>query len=176
MRRRVISIMTAFMISLLLLAGCSSDSSVTGDEWLVKQEACFEDLKAFADGMDSVYTLYFIESITTEDFKTELELLNKQYKILVAFYEQMKEENPIKPESHSYLSKRGTEAMENIYDCLGEIIANSVDQNGKPLPPTQLAYSYLAYRQELIDYVTEFDTAVTLYKTNPDYYEIEKEN
>lgn len=163
MNKKIIAITLTILSIITLLTGCGSDW-ITGNEWLLKQEDCFDDLEAFADGMDEVYTLYFIESISTEDFATELQLLSQQHKVLSAFYEQMKTENPIEPETHSFLSKKGTEAIENIYTCLGDIISSSVDENGTPLPQDQLAYQYLAFRQTLTGYIIEYITAVAWYK------------
>jgi len=165
-----------FALLLLIVVnsfGCGNEKTITGNEWLIIQEQCLEDLKSYADGMDEVYTLYFIEAISKEDFANELVLLNQQYKILKAFYEKLKTENPLEPGSHSFVSKKGTEAIENLYTCFGEILKNSVDENGQPLPQSRLAYRYLAYRQNIIGYISEFTMAITIIKyENGEYNDI----
>lgn len=161
---KAIVITLACVMLLATFAGCGKKTkTITGNEWLIKQQECFDDLEAFASGMDEVYALYFTQSITAEDFLVELNLLKQQYKLLNAYYEEMKKENPIEPETHSFLSKKGTEAIENLYKCLGEILDTSVDSAGVPLPADQLTYQYLAYQQTLNGYIAEYTTAIAWY-------------
>lgn len=141
------------------LAGCSS-KTITGNEWLLVQEQCLDDLKAFASGMDDVYTLYLTSAITNEDFLNEVRLLKTQYGTLNQFYEKLKTDNPVKEGSHSYISKRGTEGIEKSYEVLGKILNDTLDEQGRPKSASELSYTYLAYKQELTTALSEFVTSV----------------
>lgn len=141
------------------LAGCSS-KTITGNEWLLVQEQCLDDLKAFASGMDDVYTLYLTSAITNEDFLNEVRLLKTQYGTLNQFYEKLKADNPVKEGSHSYISKRGTEGIEKSYEVLGKILNDTLDEQGRPKSASELSYTYLAYKQELTTALSEFVTSV----------------
>lgn len=141
------------------LAGCGQ-KTVTGNEWLMIQKQCLEDLQAFANGMDEVYSLYILTAIGEDDFMTEHKILKQQYTALLAFYDQLKEENPVKEGSHSYVSKRGTEGIEDCYKILGEILENSFDENGRPLHIAEMTYRYMAYKQNLSTAISTYVTAV----------------
>lgn len=160
-------------ISLLMTTSSCSDEpkTITGNEWLLKQEDCFTDLEAFATGMDQVYTLYISGSITSEDFANEHYVLCQQYKLLAAFYDDLKKQNPLEPESHSFLSKKGTDAMEGIYTSVEELLNASLDDAGTPLPPNQILYKYLAVRQTLTDHIATFVTAIQWYKSETGMYD-----
>lgn len=141
------------------LSGCSG-KTITGNEWLIVQEQCLDDLKAFASSMDDVYTLYLTSAITNEDFLNEVRLLKTQYGTLNQFYEKLKADNPVKEGSHSYISKRGTEGIEKSYEVLGKILNDTMDEQGRPKTASELSYTYLAYKQELTTALSEFVTSV----------------
>lgn len=147
-----------FLLVCILLTGCSA-KGISGDEWLLKQDVYMDDLQAFSDGMDEVYSLYISGSISKEDFITELSVLKEQYAIIQANYEQAKRENPILPENYSYAAQRGVQGVENIRKILGNVLDNSLDENGEPLSPAQMSYMYLACGQELSDSLADYLTA-----------------
>lgn len=162
MKLKFISLMLAVMLLVITLCGCnSSDNRIDGNQWLEIQEVCMTDLESFCEGMDEVYTLYIIGSISPQDFVNEIALLNTQYGYLIAAYDQLKADNPLKPESHSYLSKQGTEAMENIYLTIKQTLDYSLDSEGNAKSIDEIAYLYLAQRQQLIGYISEYSTALS---------------
>lgn len=159
MAKKIIGILICWTsILCIFLSGCSPDG-ISGDEWLMKQDVYMEDLQAFADGMDEVYSLYISGAISADDFSNELSVLKDQFAIIQAAYEQAKRENPILPEDYSYAAQRGVAGVENIRRILGEILDNSLDQDGTPLSPAQLLYMYLASGQELSNYLADYLTA-----------------
>jgi len=164
MKKGILLCIGLAVILLSVCVGCSEKQTMTGNEWLLKQSDCFTDLEEFANGMDEVYSLYIMGSISKQDFVNELYLLKQQYKILTTLHNHMKDDNPIEPESHSYLSKVGTQAIEDLYISLGDILDNTLDENGKPYSQEQTSYLYLAYRQVVSGYITEYLTAVAWYK------------
>ncbi len=158
-RKRIFAIILCALCITMLFSGCSS-KMITGNEWLLKQKECLDTIEAFADGMDEVYALYIMGSMAEEDFLIELRLLKAQYNVLDQYFRRLQEENPVKEGTHSYVSKRGSEGMKKCYQVLGKIIDSSVDEDGKALSHDELAYLYLAYRQEFSAAVSEYVTAV----------------
>lgn len=156
-----ISLFFAFFVS-----GCKTeeDEYITGNEWLVIQKTCLTDLEAYMTGVDEVFSLYLVGGMTESDFLVELRLLEQQYNALVQFRDELKAENPVKEGSHSYASKRGTDALDAYYDTIGDLLENVVDEEGKPYPADQLSYIYIAYEQTLSDYLATFVTAIVWYE------------
>ena len=69
-----------FIVALICsLSACGSPERISGNEWLKVQEASYNDLQSFSEGVDQVVTLYIMESITAEDFEKEVMLLKQQY-------------------------------------------------------------------------------------------------
>ena len=149
------------IIVIFTFFGCSSTPKrITGNEWLLKQEVCLEDLESFCKGMDDVYTLYVIEAITAEDFKNEVDLLLQQYQMMSSVYENLKKENPIQPETHSYLSRTGTESLEKVYDTIYNTLIASFDENGNVLSTQEVSYIYISQKQVLQSHLSGYCTAV----------------
>ena len=150
-----------FIVALICsLSACGSPERISGNEWLKVQEASYNDLQSFSEGVDQVVTLYIMESITAEDFEKEVMILKQQYSILLKFRKKLTDDYPVEPQSHSYVSKRGTEAIENMYDCFEELLNNLLDENGKALRVQETSYRYLAYKQNMQTYVVEYMTAI----------------
>jgi hypothetical protein len=144
-----------------LFCGCAKeDDYITGNEWLLVQKQSLSDLEAYTSGMDEVFSLYIVGGITENDFVAELDLLKQQYEILKKFRSELKVANPVKEGSHSYVSKRGTDALDDYYDTIGELLDYAVNDSGKPLSPDELSYGYMAYQQTLSTSLSEYVTAV----------------
>lgn len=153
------SVLVLLLSLTLLISGCSQ-KQITGNEWLLKQKECLDTIEIFAEEMDEVYSLYIVGSMTEEDFIAEVRLLKAQHGVLTQYYDQLRSENPVKEGSHSYVSKRGSEGMEKCYKALGEMLDSSIKEDGRVLSVDELAYLYLAYRQEFSAAISEYVTAV----------------
>ena len=159
--KRLLAICIAVCLLCTLLVGCSEEENyITGNEWLLVQKQSLTDLEAYMSGVDEVFSLYIVGGITDDDFIEELSLLKQQYEILKKFRSELKAENPVKEGSHSYVSKRGSDALDNYYKTVGELLEYAVNEEGKPLPPDELSYGYLAYQQTLSTYLSEYVTSV----------------
>lgn len=155
----VVVLVLAFIV--VAVCGCSSqDNYVTGNEWLLIQKQSLQDLESYTSGMDEVFALYIVGGISDNDFLSEVELLKQQYKILKQFRVELKTAHPVKEGSHSYVSKRGTDALENYYRTIGEILDYAITDDGKPRSADELAYGYLAFQQTLSTSLAEYITAV----------------
>ena len=170
--KKLVSIILAVSMLFLFVACTKKDSEelekppepITGNEWLMKQTDCLTELQAYAEGMDDVITLYVAGSITAGDFQNEVAILKQQYAVLLEFYNTLKAEYPVEPETHSYLSKRGSDALQKVYDDMGKVLDGLFDpETGLPYTAEHVAYVYIGYRQGILDSIAEFTTAVELY-------------
>lgn len=159
MKNKVLVIILCIVL-IIVFSGCNNVKRITGNEWLIVQESCFDDLESFCAGMDDVYALYISGGITASDFAVEVAILKEQYKMMYSSYEELKKNNPIQPESHSYLSQVGSEAMNNIYLTIEATLNASLDSTGQALSIDNIAYMYLAQRQELTEYISQYTSAV----------------
>lgn len=162
--RKLLCTLCAIVIWISCCAGCSEVEYITGNEWLIVQKQCLTDLDAYTSGMDEVFSLYLVGGMEKNDFLQEIRVLKQQYAILKEFRVKLKADNPVKEGSHSYVSKRGTEALDNYYDTLGEILDYAIDETGQPLPTNEMSYGYLAYKQSLTSSLSEYVTAVVWYE------------
>ena len=159
--KRIIPLCLAAFTFFCVLTGCANEESyITGNEWLLTQKKCLKDLEAYTAGMDEVFSLYIVGGITDEDFIAEHNLLKQQYEILKKFRAELKADNPVKEGSHSYVSKRGSDALDKYYDTVGELLDYAIKEDGKPRPTKELSYGYLAYQQTLSSCLSEYVTAV----------------
>ena len=148
----VILVLCAFLI----FTGCDKREKILGEDWLLLQESGMEELTTFTENMDDIYALYFSDMISKEDFKQELLMLNHTFNVLQAKYEDLKEQYEIVPESHTYISKKGSEAVDKIRKTLSNMLMDSVDKSGEPKSINELSYLYIAYRDECATYLSEY--------------------
>lgn len=133
---------------------------ITGNEWLFMQwDICLEDLKVFSESLDSVVTMYIMGSLDPIDFANELDTLEAQYDIIHTRYLKLQQNHPIKEGTHTYVSKQGSESMENCYTYLFDLF-DTLKNNGHLLSPDETAYQYLAYRQKITHSISAFITAI----------------
>lgn len=162
--KKVAAVLLAAIL-LFVLGACKKEQNyVTGDQWLITQKECLEDIKAFSEGMDEVFTLYSIGAISDQDFVIELSILSSQYDILIAKYEKLKAENPVKEGSHTYYSQRGTEAIQKCYDIMGKLLESPYNEDYKLYPPNEVAYRYMSYHSEINNALAEYITAYLYYE------------
>lgn len=142
------------------LVSCSCVSEISGKEWLERQHYFFDDLEAFGKEMDTVYTLYFTGKISDDDFISEVKTLKNLYSILEMKREKEKEEYPVAPESHTFLSKECTKSLDGILKTYNKILNSTFNQDGSLVDTKNIAYNYMKYRKEIIDYVSGYEAAV----------------
>lgn len=166
--------LAAIVLLLLSVIGCNTaPKRVSGNELVLIEEECLEDLEIFCEGMDDVFVLYTIGSISSDDFTNEVNLLLEQFALVETKYEQLKKDNPVEPESHSYLSISGTEAMDNLYNSIELTLLSVFDSNGAPYSPEQVSYIYLSQKQSIATYVADYTSAVAWIKAyNDEWAEI----
>jgi hypothetical protein len=159
MKSKIVLVMTFIcLITSFVLVGCNSE--ITGNEWLKMQDDFVDDLESFTSDMDEVYSLYFSGKISDDDFVEEVSTLYNLYDVMMLKREDFKAQHPIKPESHTYLSKRGTSALDNIPVTLKKILDCSIQSDGTPLDNKNLSYKYLKYKDDIIGYFMDYKTAL----------------
>ncbi len=156
-KKSFVVVLAAIIIA--ALSSCTTKKEVSGDKWLMQQEECVLGLQAFAENMDEVYSLYISGSISPDDFYNELSVLNAQLSVLKADYANRKAESPISPGNNSYEAQRGIQGIEGIQNTFQSILNESLDSSGAPLSPEPISYIYLAYRQQINSYLSDYITA-----------------
>ena len=162
-------IVVMILIATLLLCGCSKKQQVTGPEWLLMQQEGIDELIEFSEYMDEIYALYFTGKMLPADFKNEIILLNETYNVMRAQYEENKKLHPIKPESHTFISKKGSDAVDSLRDAFQKVILNAVDENGEPRSIDEVSYMYLAYRDECVKHLAEYITSIEFLMNAEEY-------
>ena len=102
---------------------CFRENGITGNEWLMDQEERMNDVSAFCDEMDEVFTLYIGGYMSRDDFVNEEILLRQQFAILKAKYEQKDAETKIKTGTHSWSSKKGEEVLSDLFKHIEDFIS-----------------------------------------------------
>lgn len=156
--KKIIKGVLCFGLLLITLSGCASNE-INGDEWLLKQQEYLPSIQAFAEEMDEVYTLYIIGSISPQDFAQEVILLRQENVLVQTWYKQERDKNPIAPESNSYTAQKGIHGIESSLTVFTKILNESLGQDGSVPSREQTAYTYLSYRQELNQHISEYITA-----------------
>lgn len=122
-KKIVISITIICFVLVALYFIFFREYGVTGNEWFLSQGERMEDVSAFCDEMDDVFTLYIGGYISEEDFRNEEILLRKEFAILKAKHKTKDEETNIITGSHSWASKKGEECLNNIFLHLEKFIS-----------------------------------------------------
>lgn len=122
-KRIIISVVVICAALITLYFIFFREYGVTGNEWFLLQGERMEDVSAFCDEMDDVFTLYIGGYISEDDFRNEEILLRKEFAILKAKYEAKDKEINIITGSHSWASKKGEECLDNIFLHLEEFMS-----------------------------------------------------
>ena len=137
-------------------------NSVTGEEWFLSQDQYMEQLEILTNDLDSVTTLYLDGVMSYDDYKVHTETIYNEFILIKKKREQDAERIHIKEGSHTYITKKGCEAVDQSFDeveklilvCCNEEIASN---------PNNLAYQYIASQQAMINAVAPYITARAAY-------------
>lgn len=150
------------IVGLIVFIITNKDDGITGEEWIEKQETTFKNIQAITNEMDKVYTLYISGSMTPENFKNEVMLLKNEYYLTYTAYCKLQKENTVGAGKHSYITKRGSDAIDNIFNYIDCIMSETLDKNNTPLKTTEVAYIYMAYKQQIEDAYYDYFTSKAL--------------
>lgn len=152
------------LLAIVLTIFSSCVSEISGDEWIERQHYFFDELEAFGKEMDTIYTLYFTGKISDDDFKTEVDTLNTLYSYLELKREKEKEEYPVAPEGHTFISKECTKSLDNILNTYNKILNSTFNEDGSPVDVKNLSYTYMKYRRDIIDNVAGYEASILVHK------------
>lgn len=79
-------------------------------------------------------------------------------------YDKFKEDNPIKAASHSYVSKRGINALDKIANAYKKVLDESVTEDNKVLDKENLSYDYMLCGEDVTASYAEYQTAIAWIK------------
>lgn len=130
---------------------------ITGEEYLKKQNIHVDELEIYADNVDNVVALYLNGNIKEKDFLNHLVVFQQELDLMKASYQEEKQTHPVKVGSHTYATKKGTEAIEECYEIFEKIIG-MMEENYQD--KESLSYQYIAYHQDIIGALADYMTAV----------------
>lgn len=151
------------------------DSGINGNEWFAMQSEYMDKLTAFCLNMDEVYALYISGDMSESNFIMEYALLKNEWEVLDASYERFLDENPIAPGGHSYISKRGEQAINSLRSTIKDIL-DSTKEGNTIIGTDKMLYMYLAHNQKaqyhLAEYTVSYMTLVESMYDRNDYENI----
>lgn len=149
--RKLKSFVIIFLIASVLITAMYflffKEKGITGNEWFEQQDVRMEDISAFCEEMDEVFTLYIGGYMSDEDFANEEILLRHQFSILKAKYEKIDSETNILTGKHSWLSKKGEEVINSITTSLESFLEH--DYAG--MDKESILANYLVLKEKLED-------------------------
>ena len=99
-----------------------------------------------------------------DDFINEVSELKDIYNYMINKYDKFKEDNPIKAASHSYVSKRGINALDKIANAYKKVLDESVTEDNKVLDKENLSYDYMLCGEDVTASYAEYQTAIAWIK------------
>lgn len=151
------------------------DNGLSGNEWFSLQSEYMDKLTAFCLNMDEVYALYISGDMSESNFIMEYALLKNEWDVLDASYEKFLEENPVAPGGHSYISKRGEQAVNSLRVTIKDIL-DSTKEGNTIIGTDKMLYMYLAHNQQaqyhLAEYTVSYLTLVESMYDESDYQNI----
>lgn len=151
------------------------DNGLNGNEWFSMQSEYMDKLTAFCLNMDEVYALYISGDMSEGNFIMEYALLKSEWEVLDASYEKFLEETPIAPGGHSYISKRGEQAVNSLRATIKDLL-DSTKKNNTVIGTDKMLYMYLAHNQQaqyhLAEYTVSYLTLVESMYDESDYRNI----
>lgn len=158
--------LTALLLVLVIavpLTGCGNHTTiVTGTEWFLKQEPVIENVGLLLGDMDEVVALYVSGGIDAAAFSAEIDIKKAQYNVLRNEYNASKQEMVIKEGSHSYASRVGSEAVDDLILTVGEMVEGFQRADGSVISPNEAAYVYIGFQQVVKDEFASYSTAAIL--------------
>jgi hypothetical protein len=167
-------ICVAVLLLISVFTGCDTKKEINADTWLLSQRGMMSDIIDLSKNMDTVYTLYIMGRSTDEDFLDDIFILTHQQAACEKVYKQLKDQYVIKPGSMSYSTKKGIESIEAARELIRKVLQSSV-QNGQPLDRHNILYLYLAYQEQLKNYIVDYSTALAVLNEEIKSQTIEKE-
>ena len=129
-----------------------NSGSISGEEWMERQDGYLDDLKGVSETLDDVTSLYLSGGINGEDYLKHLGTVNEAFVIVQKKYED--ETSDLMITDYTPEQKRATDAVKKSYDLLGELIMVCQRDAGDV---NLLSYEYLAAQQaiqkQMIQYV-----------------------
>ena len=133
-------------------------STITGEEWLKKQETYLNDLKAFSETLDDVTSLYLIGSISYDDYKIHMKSIQDEFIILASSYKKERKSVHVKEGTYSREQKTAVENVKKCYDIMEKLVNVCINESSDK---NVLSYKYLAAQQavakEISSYLTQFE-------------------
>ena len=125
------------------LASCKT---MTGITYFASQNISLTKLSTLTGSLDDVTSLYLTGAINVDDYGKHLKILEQEFLILCIERQKEIEKYPVQTGTHSFLTKYGTELIQEMYVSVGDMIT---DMNLYKADKDQLGYAYLAHKQKI---------------------------
>lgn len=156
--RVIIALLCLAIVIIIFKNKIKKDTGLDGNEWFARQYEYMNQFTSYCLSMDQVYALYIAEDMTTSNFLIEYALLLNQWEVLEASYSRYLKENPVKPNGHTYVSKRGEEAITDLRYTIKNILDKTKNGNSV-LSQKELLYMYLSFKQDIQMALAEYSVA-----------------
>lgn len=115
----------------------------TGHEWFDRQAEYLTQFDKFSEQVDTVTVLYTIGSISEEDLRNHLYIFRTEISLMKKAYEDELKAHPVKTGTHTYATKKGSEAVYDIYELYSELFN---DMESVSSDRDKVSYTYMTYR------------------------------
>lgn len=167
-------LISAAFVSLFFVK-CQKEDGYDGNEWFSLQYEYMNKFSSYCNNMDQVYALYIAGDMTESNFIIEYALLENEWQMLESSYKSFLKGHNVRPEGHTYVSKRGEAAINNLRQIVSNILLSS-KQGASVLSPDEMLYMYLSYKQDmqysLAEYVIAYRWIVEAQYTDEQYDEM----
>lgn len=162
-KRKIILIISAVIMALaavIILIFVASSNQNNATEFLEKQGTTIQSIKKLSNETAKVYTLYFSDIITGEEFANEIKLLKLNLIATQADYYAKKEKANIVGDI-PYAVDRGLKAIEKMFTNFEDLYENSFIDNdfSQPIDAIALSYYYTKINDKTIELLGEYTAA-----------------
>ena len=137
----------------------AESNTINGREWLLKQDSVNEQYIKVMESTEDVYSLYISGKMSSEDFYTELQILQGQLFTIQDAYQKEKDKIVIDPESLD-VSFEGIDHFENLFTETNNLYVASINPQGSPYSVVEISYVYMNYKEKLLDEYTRYQAAI----------------
>lgn len=156
---RIVAVLACIgLVATVFIKKMKKDNGLDGNEWFARQYEYMNQFTGFCLNMDEVYALYISNDMTEADFLIEYAILLNQWDILEASYIRFLKENPVRPNGHSYVSRRGEGAITDLRNTINKILESTKNGNAI-ITQDEILYMYLSYKQDIQMSLAEYTVA-----------------
>lgn len=171
-KHKILYTLVLLIIAGILIVSCIilMPKKLTGEQWFVEQSKYMSSMQSISTSLDNIVSLYLNSNINENDYIDNMRVIKQEMDILNKSYSEDEEKTPVKVGTHTYDSKSGVEAVQNMMKQLTLLIDNCLDP-AVYQDKDNLSYSYIAYTMSISAHANAYQTAykniLIKYKDSP---------